>query len=97
VRILPACQADSLGKDRLAADADGKRHHNRYGHRYDYWVGALTPHHNLQKYMRFSRTMREAYGYEVDLERTPPPFTHRWRYVIGAVLASALLFVAMAI
>ena len=84
-----------MGKDRLAVDADGKRHCNDCGHCDDYWVGALTPHHNLQKYMRFSRTMREAYGYEARLERTPAPLGSRWPFTLGVAMGCALLFGAM--
>lgn len=48
------------------------------------------------RHLRFARSMREAYGYEAELERSKPPFSPpRWPLLIP--LTALVYFVARAL
>jgi hypothetical protein len=55
----------------------------------------MNQHPNPYRHFRFSRTMREAYGYDARLERTPAPFKSHWSFTLGVALGCALLFSIM--
>lgn len=55
----------------------------------------MNQHPNPHRHFRFSRTMREAYGYKATLERTPAPLGSRWPFTLGVALGCVLLFGVM--